>query len=145
MELRVFLDNVVARLISEPAELLWLCNSLQSERTARDFMRFYVRHELADHDTLLGLAESPSTFNALPDDPQWAEVVVLLYGSTKLNETNGRELTIAELAPLGVDVERSVVRSLVGSALDAGVLASRDRDRLLDLFPNDPYFRSKLG
>jgi hypothetical protein len=142
---RAFLDNVVTRLVVRPPDLLSLCEMLGNERLSREFMRFYARHDLADHDVIFALVESPATFKALPDDPQWMEVAVLLYGSAKLNESEGRKLTIAEIAPLGLDVERSTVRSLVGSAFDAGVLAEEDCARLLTLFPDDAYFRAQLA
>jgi hypothetical protein len=139
-----FLDSVVSRLVVRPADLLSLCAMLGEERLAREFMRFYARHELADYDVLFAIVESPALFRALPDDPQWMEVAILLYGSAKLDECGDRKLTIDELAPLGVDVERSTVRSLVGSAFDAGVLADEDCERLLTVFPDDPYFRARL-
>jgi hypothetical protein len=138
------LDSIVARLVVRPADLLSLCRMLNDERLAREFMRFYIRHELADRDVLFALVESPALFRALPDDPEWMEVAVLLYGSAKLNASGGKKLSIAEIAPLGLDTERSTVRSLVGSAFDADLLIEEDRERLLDLFPNDAHFRANL-
>ena len=143
-ELASFLNNVVARLVKHPRDLLTLCGALEDERQKREFMRFYARHELADFDVLLGLVQSPEIFTSLPDDPHWMEVVVLLYGSTQLNEAGDRKLTISEIAPLGLDVERPTVRSLVGSAFDEGLLDESDRNRLLELFPGDKYFQSAL-
>jgi hypothetical protein len=78
-------------------------------------------------------------------EPAWMEVAVLIYGSTRLAQAETKKVTVAELAPLGVEVERATVRSLVGSALDAGLLADEDRERPLVLFPGDPCFRAKLG
>lgn len=141
---QAFLDNVVARIIARPADLVTLCNMIGDERIAREFMRFFVRHPLADFDVILALVETPSVFKALPDDSQWMEVAVLLYGSEKLNESGGRKLAISEFAPLGIDVECPTVRSLVASAFDEGILADEDRARLLELFPNDAYFRAAL-
>jgi hypothetical protein len=142
---QAFLDNVVARLVVRPTDLLSLCRMLSDERLSREFMRFYVRHELADHDVLFALVESPAVFRSLPDDPGWMEVAVLLYGSAKLNESDGKELSIAEIAPLGLETEPSTVRSLVGSAFDAGILVEADCARLLTLFPEDAYFRARLA
>jgi hypothetical protein len=141
---RAFLENVVVRIVSRPADLVTLCNMVGDERIAREFMRFFVRHPLVDFDVIFALVETPSIFKALPDDPQWMEVAVLIYGTEKLNENEGRKLAIAEFAPLGIDVERPTVRSLVGSAFDAGMLADDDRRRLLELFPGDAYFRATL-
>src|SRR4051812_27297045 len=60
LDTSAFLDAVVARLIARPADLLSLCEMLNDERLSREFMRFYVRHELADHDVIFGLVESRS-------------------------------------------------------------------------------------
>jgi hypothetical protein len=143
-EIRTFLGNVVTRLVASPSDLVALCTLLNDDVLARAFMRLFVRHELADRDVIFGLVDSPATWAALPDDQAWMEVVVLLYGANQLNSAGGRKVKISEIAPLGIEVEKPVVRSLVGSAFDEGILDEADVARLLDLFPADPYFRAKL-
>lgn len=142
IEERIFLGNVFTRLVQVPDDLLRLCELMGNDRLRIALLRSYVRHDLADRDVIFGLVEAPQLFHSLPDDSSWREVVVLLYGANVINTANGRLLTIDEVAPLGVDVEKSVVRFLLGSAYEDGLLHRDDALRLPAIFPGDAHFEN---
>jgi len=137
-----FLDSVCVRLIETPTDVRALCDLLPDEDAKLELLRFIARHPLVDFDLLIAFATSPEVLGTLPLDSSWVEPIVLTYGSSKLAEN--RKLSIEEIAPLGLDVERATVRSLLGSALDAGLLLEGEELRLLELFPSDKYFQGRI-
>jgi hypothetical protein len=100
---------------------------------------------LIRNDVLFNLAQLPELFNRLTPDPSWVEVVVFAHGATLLNSYPNRSFSIAELLPLGIDVDRSSSRAVLSSALDGNQLLPAEKPTLLSLFPDDAYFRKRIS
>src|SRR5882672_4647810 len=111
---RAFLDLTYATLVQRPSDLVHLATAL-SPRLEVEFLRDFVRSPLIRNDVLFNLAQLPELFNRLTPDPSWVEVVVFAHGATLLNSYPNRSFSIAELLPLGIDVDRSSSRAVLSS------------------------------
>ena len=141
---RAFLDTTYVLLVARASDVVDLAAALDEDLAVR-FLKDFVRSIVAQNDVLSGIASRPDLFVRLPFDAGWVEVVVLVHGMDLLNSAPHRQFTIAELTPLGIDVDRSTSRSVLSSALDNNQLDPADRARLVELFPSDAYFRRVLG
>ena len=137
---RAVADATYLQLVTRPTDLLSLIDSQREER-AIWLLRDYVRHRLARNDVICGLATMPALLARMPQDSGWLEVVVLVYGTRRLNAAPDRRFTIEDLIPLGVDTDRSTSRAVLASALDNNQLADSETERLLAMFPDDRHFR----
>jgi hypothetical protein len=141
---RAFLDTTYLLLVSRPSDVVDLASALD-EGLAVGFLKDFVHSTVAQNNVMSGIALQPDLFARLPLDGGWVEVVVLVHGMGLLNSAPERRFTIAELTPLGIDVDRPASRAVLSSALDNNQLDPTEAARLLQLFPSDAYFRSKVG
>jgi hypothetical protein len=107
------------------------------------FIDMLVMHPNVEPMLVASLVSDGETFAMFPRPGDWVGHAVWRRGVMLMQDSSERRLEIEELIPLGI-IDGSA-RSLLGSALDSGRLTENAIDKLMTLFPEDRYFKSKLG
>lgn len=135
---RAFMDAVLCCLLNRPGDVLWLCNALPEDQRSQ-FLDELVMNRLMSTHLVAAMVADKEVFGRFPQEGSWIGHAVFIRGAMLAEENPDRKLEIEELIPLGVDVEPSSSRALLGSIFDEGQLAEGAGRKLLELFPNDHY------
>lgn len=135
---RAFMDMVFCCLVSRPGDVLFLCSAL-SEDLRPQFLDEVVMNKLMSTHVIAAIVSDREGFARFPQEGGWIGHAVFLRGAMLADDNPGKKFEIEELIPLGVDVDRSSSRALLGSAFDEGQLTEGATKKLLELFPTDRY------
>jgi hypothetical protein len=139
------LNRIFGWLIAEPEDLERVTKVLASVDEQREFLNYYMRHDLADDDVIRGFLRKRPYVWWDAEDPDWLEVAILRQGAVVLTRFPDRKFYLEELILPEIDLDRSAFRSVVGFAVDENQLQESDFPKVLELFPDDAYLRTKLS
>lgn len=139
-----FLAGVFSQ-IHRPSDLIDILSIFRVDKYQQVFLDKFVFSSVADGDVIAALVSDPVTFSKLPQTGGWIGHAIWRRAIILFQDHPNKRFEIEQLLPLGIEIDRTTARAILGTAFDEGQLSDAGIKCLLELFPSDQYFRNALN